>query len=173
MARTKKSTVATPSIVEELIDALVQPDSTPIEEAIYEPELPEVPSDVTIDGPVPEPVDDEEPKPVDDEAPKAESPTELAYAVICAAVTKKRCVSTVAKKLIFEGLTNEQVYAELDAEFSIGEAKKSYPSWYRNDMIKKGIIARAEKTVKAPKAKVEKTVNALVIEDVIVEETTY
>jgi len=91
------------------------------------------------------------------------------------AVVKRRCVSTVAKLLILEGYDNATVFEKLDAEFAIGEAKKSYPSWYRNDLIKKGFVGRNEKEAKAKKVKVApvSTTGTIVYSDVVVEETTY
>jgi hypothetical protein len=91
------------------------------------------------------------------------------------AVVKRRCVSTVAKLLILEGYDNTTVFEKLDAEFAIGEAKRSYPSWYRNDLIKKGLIGRSEKEAKAKKVKIVPvpTTGTVVYSDVVVEETTY
>jgi hypothetical protein len=98
------------------------------------------------------------------------------------AVVKRRCVSTVAKLLILEGYDNTTVFEKLDAEFAIGEAKRSYPSWYRNDLIKKGIIEPSVKEAKVKKVKVAylatvevpvPTTGTIVYSDVVVEETTY
>ena len=88
------------------------------------------------------------------------------------AVVKRRCVSTVAKLLILEGFDNAVVFEMLDNEFKIGVAKKSYPSWYRNDLIKKGILERSVK-IEAPKAKkvVEKV--ETVAYEALAEESTY
>jgi len=52
----------------------------------------------------------------------------------------KRCVSSVARQMVVDGKTNEQIWEILVNEFKLDEAKKSYPKWYRNEMLKKGFI---------------------------------
>ena len=52
----------------------------------------------------------------------------------------KRCVSSVARQMVVEGKTNEQIWEVLVSEFKLDDAKKSYPKWYRNEMLKKGFI---------------------------------
>lgn len=50
-------------------------------------------------------------------------------------------VSSVAEALILAGKTNEEVFAELKAQFKLDDAKKSYPSWYRCRLKRQGKTA--------------------------------
>lgn len=54
----------------------------------------------------------------------------------------ERCesVSSLARKLILDGLDNEAVFKGLKKKFQLPEDKKSYPGWYRNDMKRKGLL---------------------------------
>lgn len=51
-------------------------------------------------------------------------------------------VATVARKLIAVGSTDEAVFAQLVKQFQVTDAKKSYPSWYRSQMVRKGDITK-------------------------------
>jgi hypothetical protein len=45
-----------------------------------------------------------------------------------------RTVTSVALELIRAGKTNAEVFDALNAEFAIGDAKRSYPAWYRRHL---------------------------------------
>lgn len=47
-------------------------------------------------------------------------------------------VSDVARTLILEGKTNKEVWAVIKAQFNLDDSKKSYPSWYRCELKRKG-----------------------------------
>lgn len=50
-------------------------------------------------------------------------------------------VSSRARELILAGKTNAEVGAVLKAEFKLDDAKvKAYPSWYRGDLRRKGLL---------------------------------
>lgn len=53
---------------------------------------------------------------------------------------KRGGVSTVARELILAGKTNQEVWAILKETFSLDDSKKHYPSWYRCEMKRKGLI---------------------------------
>jgi len=50
----------------------------------------------------------------------------------------KLTVSSVARRLILEGLTNEQVWGQLKTGFKLDDSKKHYPSWYRAQLKRDG-----------------------------------
>lgn len=53
--------------------------------------------------------------------------------------TKKHSASQMFKDLIMEGkLTDDQIFAKVQAEFGLDEKKRSYVKWYRNDLKKAG-----------------------------------
>ena len=52
----------------------------------------------------------------------------------------RRTVSSVCRELILQGQTNDEIYAAIVTEFNVGADKKHYPSWYRCDLRKKGLI---------------------------------
>lgn len=49
-----------------------------------------------------------------------------------------RTVSSVARELIIQGLTNNEVYSKLVDEFNLDASKKYYPAWYRSELRGKG-----------------------------------
>ena len=57
-----------------------------------------------------------------------------------AAATKKRTISSVARALIIEGKTNEEVWKLLVNEFNLSDNKRGYPAWYRSQCRSKGLI---------------------------------
>lgn len=51
----------------------------------------------------------------------------------------KRTVATAFRELIMEGkLTDEKIFAKVQAEFGLDDSRKSYVKWYRNDLKNKG-----------------------------------
>jgi len=53
--------------------------------------------------------------------------------------TKKHSASQMFKDLIMEGeLTDDQIFAKVQAEFGLDEKKRGYVKWYRNDLKKSG-----------------------------------
>jgi len=66
-----------------------------------------------------------------------------AAAAVKESKVRQPTVATVARELIAAGSTDEQVFAQLVKQFQVTEAKKSYPSWYRSQMVRKGGITKA------------------------------
>lgn len=58
---------------------------------------------------------------------------------------KRVTVSSKARELILAGKTDKETFAILDRMFQIGEVKKHYPRWYRNELQRKGLLARVQK----------------------------
>lgn len=52
----------------------------------------------------------------------------------------ERTVSSVARALVVEGLSNEEIWKQLKHEFKLDASKKHYPSWYRSEARRKGLI---------------------------------
>ena len=75
----------------------------------------------------------------------AEQPAKEPKAVKTKKEPKERplTVASMARDMIVAGNTDEQVFAHLVEEFQITDAKKSYPSWYRSQLVRKGIITKA------------------------------
>lgn len=51
-------------------------------------------------------------------------------------------VASVARDLVVAGKTNEEIFAVLAKDFNLPESKRSYPAWYRNSCVKKGLITK-------------------------------
>jgi hypothetical protein len=49
-------------------------------------------------------------------------------------------VASFTRSLILEGKSNDAVWMELKKQFQLQEDKKHYPSWYRSEMKRKGLI---------------------------------
>lgn len=76
-------------------------------------------------------------------APKAKRAGRLkTYPAIQAEEPKAKSggVSTMARELILSGKTNQEVWAILKETFSLDDSKKHYPSWYRCEMRRKGLV---------------------------------
>lgn len=73
------------------------------------------------------------PKPVETKAAKATHP---------AAETKRTGISATARALILAGKTNQEVWAELKQQFNLNDSKKHYPTWYRCEMKRKGLLPK-------------------------------
>ena len=70
------------------------------------------------------------PKPAETKAAKAPASTETK--------SKRTGISATARELILAGKTNQEVWAELKAQFNLDDSKKHYPTWYRCEMKRKG-----------------------------------
>lgn len=49
-------------------------------------------------------------------------------------------ISGTARRLISEGHTNQEVWAVLKQQFDLDDSKKHYPTWYRCEMKRTGLI---------------------------------
>ena len=55
--------------------------------------------------------------------------------------TKKReGISQTARDLILAGKTNQEVWAVLKEAFNLDDSKKHYPTWYRCELKRKGMM---------------------------------
>jgi hypothetical protein len=60
-----------------------------------------------------------------------------------AASTKKTSISATARSLILDGKTNQEVWEIIKSEFNLDDSKKHYPTWYRCEMKRTGMISAA------------------------------
>jgi hypothetical protein len=58
-----------------------------------------------------------------------------------APAAKRVGVSQTARDLILAGKTNAEVWAVLQAQFKLDDGKKHYPTWYRSELKRKGLLA--------------------------------
>ncbi len=61
-------------------------------------------------------------------------------AVVQAAKTSKRNCSTVAREMILNGATNDEVWAVISVEFRLSADKRGYPNWYRSKLRRDGLL---------------------------------
>lgn len=54
---------------------------------------------------------------------------------------KRTGISQTARDLILAGKTNVEVWALLQAQFGLDDSKKHYPTWYRSELKRKGLLA--------------------------------
>lgn len=54
---------------------------------------------------------------------------------------KRVGISQTARDLILAGKTNAEVWAVLQAQFKLDDSKKHYPTWYRSELKRKGLLA--------------------------------
>jgi len=54
--------------------------------------------------------------------------------------TSERTVSSVARALVIEGKSNDEIWKVLKQEFKLDPSKKHYPAWYRSEAKRKGLI---------------------------------
>jgi hypothetical protein len=55
-------------------------------------------------------------------------------------VVKTATISTVARDMILDGKTDQEVWAALVEQFNLDDSKKHYPTWYRCEMKRKGLV---------------------------------
>lgn len=56
--------------------------------------------------------------------------------------TKRAGVSSMARDLILAGKTNQEVWDVLKEAFNLDDSKKHYPTWYRCELKRKGLLPR-------------------------------
>lgn len=54
---------------------------------------------------------------------------------------KRGSISHVARELILSGKTNLEVWVLLKETFGLDESKRHYPTWYRAELKRKGLMA--------------------------------
>lgn len=74
--------------------------------------------------------------------PKCEPATATATAkdTVAKPAKKRGGISQTARDLILSGKTNEEVWAVLQQTFNLDDSKKHYPTWYRCEMKRKGLL---------------------------------
>ena len=70
--------------------------------------------------------------------PKAAEPKAAKVTKTTEPKSKRTGISATARELILAGKTNQEVWAELKAQFNLDDSKKHYPTWYRCEMKRKG-----------------------------------
>ena len=91
-------------------------------------------------------------------APKAEAKTEVKSAAVkepkvakagrraadpvVEVKTKKLGISATARELILSGKTNQEVWEALKQQFNLDDSKKHYPTWYRCEMKRTGLLPK-------------------------------
>lgn len=55
---------------------------------------------------------------------------------------KRAGISQLARDLILAGRTNQEVWAVLKDSFNLDDSKKHYPTWYRCEMKRKGLLPK-------------------------------
>lgn len=53
---------------------------------------------------------------------------------------KKSGISSTARELILAGKTNQEVWEALKQQFNLDDSKKHYPTWYRCEMKRTGLL---------------------------------
>lgn len=80
------------------------------------------------------------PKPVEEPKAKVAKAGRRAAGPVGEAKVKKVGVSSVARDLILAGKTNQEVWEVLKEQFNLDDSKRHYPTWYRCEMKRKGMI---------------------------------
>ena len=55
---------------------------------------------------------------------------------------KKLGISATARELILSGKTNQEVWEALKQQFNLDDSKKHYPTWYRCEMKRTGLLPK-------------------------------
>ncbi len=55
---------------------------------------------------------------------------------------KKLGISATARELILSGKTNQEVWEALKQRFNLNDSKKHYPTWYRCEMKRTGLLPK-------------------------------
>ena len=55
---------------------------------------------------------------------------------------KKMGISATARELILAGKTNQEVWEALKQQFNLDDSKKHYPTWYRCEMKRTGLLPK-------------------------------
>ncbi len=72
------------------------------------------------------------------EAAKAAKPAKVAKDPAAPKVRKPSASALFAELIMAGVLTDDQIFAQVQAAFGLSDDKKSYTKWYRNDLRKKG-----------------------------------
>jgi len=56
--------------------------------------------------------------------------------------TSREGISSFARQMISDGSTNQEVWAALVEKFNLDDSKRHYPTWYRCEMKRTGLLPR-------------------------------
>lgn len=88
------------------------------------------------------------PKPVESAKPAAAKEPKVAKAgrrdtdPVVEVKPKKLGISATARELILSGKTNQEVWEALKQQFNLDDSKKHYPTWYRCEMKRTGLLPK-------------------------------
>jgi hypothetical protein len=83
-----------------------------------------------------------EAKPVAAKEPKVVKAGRRAIDPVVEAKPKKLGISATARELILSGKTNQEVWETLKQQFNLDDSKKHYPTWYRCEMKRTGLLPK-------------------------------
>ena len=83
-----------------------------------------------------------EDKPVAAKEPKVVKAGRRAVDPVVEVKAKKTGISATARELILSGKTNQEVWEVLKQQFNLDDSKKHYPTWYRCEMKRTGLIPK-------------------------------
>lgn len=81
-------------------------------------------------------------KPVAAKEPKVAKAGRRAADPVVEAKPKKLGISATARELILSGKTNQEVWEALKQQFNLDDSKKHYPTWYRCEMKRTGLLPK-------------------------------
>ena len=83
-----------------------------------------------------------EDKPVTAKEPKVVKTDHHAVDPVVEVKAKKMGISATARELILSGKTNQEVWEALKQQFNLDDSKKHYPTWYRCEMKRTGLLPK-------------------------------
>jgi len=81
-------------------------------------------------------------KPVAAKEPKVVKAGRRAVDPVVEAKPKKLGISATARELILSGKTNQEVWEALKQQFNLDDSKRHYPTWYRCEMKRTGLLPK-------------------------------
>lgn len=85
-----------------------------------------------------------EAKPVSTKEPKVIKAGRRAVDPVVEVKPKKLGISATARELILSGKTNQEVWEVLKQQFNLNDSKRHYPTWYRCEMKRTGLLTKGE-----------------------------
>lgn len=83
-----------------------------------------------------------EAKPAAAKEPKVVKAGRRAVDPVVEVKTKKLGISATARELILSGKTNQEVWEILKQQFNLDDSKRHYPTWYRCEMKRTGLLPK-------------------------------
>jgi hypothetical protein len=82
------------------------------------------------------------PKPIEAKEPKVAKAGRRDTDPVVEVKPKKLGISATARELILSGKTNQEVWEALKQQFNLDDSKKHYPTWYRCEMKRTGLLPK-------------------------------